>query len=183
TPELKVLDKDNRAIAAHRAAPLGDGFVDLTLPEDGDYKVRLVQFAHQIGGPDLFYRLTITTAPWIDVVFPSMVEPGKTSDVTVYGRNLPGGQIDPDVIVGGRALEKVTVKVTPPKGSKTPQRLKFSGNVAPTMAALDGFEYRLKNDAGFSNGVLLTFARAPVVLEKEPNDTLETAQLVPVPRE
>src|SRR5262249_19638501 len=87
TPEIKILDKDNREIAAHRAAPLADGLVDLTLDEDGDYKIRLVQFAHQIGGPELFYRLSITTAPWIDAVFPAIVEPGKTSEVTLYGRN------------------------------------------------------------------------------------------------
>src|SRR5262249_25309771 len=49
--------------------------------------------------------------------------------------------------------------------------------------ALDGFEYRIKTDAGTSNPVLLTFARAPVVLDNGNNDTPETAQEVPVPCE
>ena len=183
SPEIKVVDKDNRQIAASRAAPLTDGLVDVTLPEDGDFKVRLVQFAHQLGGPELFYRLSITTAPWIDAVFPPMVEPGKTSDVTVYGRNLPGGKLDPNVIVGGLALEKMTLKVTPPKAKDAAQRLDFRGNVAPTTAGLDGFEYRIKNAAGSSNPFLMTFASGPVVLEKESNDTPETAQVVTVPCE
>ena len=44
------------------------------------------------GGPDYFYRLSISTAPWIDAVFPPVVEAGKATQVTIYGRNLPGGQ-------------------------------------------------------------------------------------------
>jgi hypothetical protein len=183
TPEIKVLDKDNRAIAAHRAAPLADGLVDVTLPEDADYKVRLVQFAHQLGGPDLFYRLNITTGPWIDAVFPPMVEPGKATQVTLYGRNLPGGKLDPHAVLGGRALEKVVVTITPPKDALALQRLTFSGNTPPVLGTLDGFEYRLKSGPLSSNAVLLTYAQGPVVLEKENHDTAETAQEVPVPCE
>jgi hypothetical protein len=183
TPEIKVLDQDNREIAAGRAAPLMDGLVDLTLPEDGDYKVRLVQFAHQIGGPELFYRLSITTAPWIDAVYPPMIEPGKEAEVTVYGRNLPGGAIDPAAIVGGRPLETVKVKIKAPKGSAAAQRLRFSGNVLPTVATLDGFEYRIKSAYGTSNPFLITYAHAPVVLGQEHLGAAENAQPVKVPCE
>jgi hypothetical protein len=183
TPEIKVLNQFNRELVSHRAAPLHDGFIDLTLPEDGDYKVRLVEFAHQLGGPDLFYRLSLSTLPWIDVVYPPMVEPGKSSEVTVYGRNLPGGQLDPSVIVGGRVLEKLTVTIVPPKDPQAQIRLTFGGHLPPVMAMVDGFEYRIKNGTGASNPFLMTFARGPVVLEKEPNDTPETAQEVSVPCE
>jgi hypothetical protein len=183
TPEIKVVDKDNREIAAGRAAPLNDSMVDLTLPEDGDFKVRLVQFAHQLGGPDLFYRLTITTGPWIDAVFPPMVEPGKETEVTVYGRNLPGGKSDPAVVVGDRTLESVKVKITPPKGSKAKYRLQYGGNVLPTVATLDGFEYRIKNAVGMSNPFLITYAQAPVVLGQEHVGAAPTPQMVKVPCE
>jgi hypothetical protein len=182
-PEIKVLDPDGREIAAHRAAPLADGFVDVTLSVDGDYKVRLVQFAHQIGGPDLFYRLSITTGPWIDAVFPPTVAPGKTAKVTLYGRNLPGGKLDPNIVVGGKALEVLTVSVTAPKDPAALQRVNFGGHLPPQVATLDGFEYRFKKGKMSSNPVLLSYATAPVVLEKEPNDTPETAQEVAVPCE
>jgi hypothetical protein len=112
-----------------------------------------------------------------------MVEPGKTSQVTVYGRNLPGGQLDPTMLIGGRALEKVTVTITPPKDPTAVHRLAFSGHLPPVMGGVDGFEYRIKNAAGSSNPFLITYARGPVVLEKEPNDTAETAQDVTVPCE
>ena len=34
-------------------------------------------------------------------------EPGKTAQLTVYGRNLPGGKPDPAVVVDGKILEKI----------------------------------------------------------------------------
>jgi hypothetical protein len=183
TPEIKVLDKNLREMIAVHASPLQDCLVDVTLPEDGDYTIRLVQFAHQIGGPDLFYRLNITTGPWIDAVFPHVIAPGQTADVTVYGRNLPGGTLDPNIVVGGRPLEKLTVKVTAPKEPAAVSRLTFGGNVPPVTAVLDGFEYRLKGPAGSSNGVLMTFARAPVVLEKGDHESVDKAQVIKVPCE
>jgi hypothetical protein len=183
TPEIKLLDPAEREIGYSHAAPLADGLLDVTLSQDGDYKVRLVQFAHQLGGPDVFYRLSITTAPWIDAVFPPMVEPGKESEVTVYGRNLPGGKLDPAVVVHGRPLEKLKVRITPPKDAKAAQHLQFGGNVLPTIAVLDGFEYRIKNEAGSSNPFLMTFARAPVVVGEEHTGIPDAPQGVKVPCE
>src|SRR5204862_7717239 len=131
--------------------------------EDGDYYVRLYEFTHTQGTPDHVYRLTITTAPWIDAIHPAVVEPGKSTSVTVYGRNLPGGQLDPTSVVDGRVLEKITVQVTPPANAG----LTYTGRLTPPSGALTGFEYRVKNGAGTSNPFLLTYATAPVVLDNE----------------
>ena len=49
-------------------------------------------------------------------VYPPMIEPGKPAQVTLYGRNLPGGSPDPAATIGGRPLEQLTVTVTPPPG-------------------------------------------------------------------
>src|SRR5262249_9857993 len=62
-----------------------DALLDCTLPEDGDYYLRVFAFTYTQGSPEHFYRLSITTAPWIDAVFPPVVEPGKTATLTVYG--------------------------------------------------------------------------------------------------
>jgi hypothetical protein len=161
----------------------GDAVLDCTLPEDGDYQVRVFAFTYTVGGPDYFYRLTVSTAPWIDAVFPPVVEPGKTNRLTVHGRNLPGGQPDPSALLDGRPLEKLTVSVDVPNDPPALHRLTFRGLVPPKSAGLDGFEYRLHNDAGASNPVLLTYARAPVVLDNGANDTPETAQEVTLPCE
>src|SRR5262249_55796876 len=157
-----------------------DAVLDAVLPADGDYYVRLFAFTYTQGGPEHFYRLTVSTAPWIDAVFPSVVEPGKETRVTVHGRNLPGGKPDPAAVVDGRLLDKLEVVVKPPLAVG---RLDFPGFVAPPSSGLDGFAFRLKNDTGWSNAYLLTLAQAPVVVELGDNDTAEKAQAVPVPCE
>src|SRR5262245_42512868 len=110
-----------------------DALLDAELPTDGDYYVRVNSFTYTLGGPDYYYRLTISTAPWIDAVIPSIVESGKPTDVTVYGRNLPGGKPDPQARVGGRVLERATLKVNAPGGPAL-YRLAHSGFIPPIGA-------------------------------------------------
>jgi hypothetical protein len=178
---LELYDAKGKQLAAGRDYQDNDALTDCTLPGDGDYYVRVFQFTHTQGTAEHFYRLRISTAPWIDAIFPCVVEPGKATTVTVWGRNLPGGKPDPSAVVDDRVLEKITVSVTAP--SDAGQRLTFSGLVAPRMAGLDGFEYRVRNDAGWSNPFLITLARAPVVLDNGNNDTPETAQAIALPCE
>ncbi len=91
-----------------------DALLDVTLPEDGAYLLRLSCFTYTLGGPDYFYRLTIGTAPWIDAIVPSVVEAGKETQVTIYGRNLPQGQPDPAAIVDGKMLQRASVAFKSP---------------------------------------------------------------------
>ncbi len=160
-----------------------DAVADAVLPEDGEYYVRLCSFTYTLGGQDYFYRLTVSTAPWIDAVYPPVVELGKDAKVTVYGRNLPGGAVDPQALLDGRPLEKAVINVKAPSDAAALHRLAFRGFIQPTSGFLDGFEYRLKNEAGASNPVLIGYAKAPVVIDNEVNGTLDKAQPVPVPCE
>jgi hypothetical protein len=168
-----------REIATARSSMGQDAVLDVTLPADGDYLLRLVQFTYTIGGPDYFYRLNISANPWIESAFPPTIEPGKTADVTLHGFNLPGGTIDPSATIDERPLEKLVVKVTAPADPTGLDKLRYSGLVLPSAAIVDGFEYRL----GASNAKLIAFARAPVVIENDDNDTPEKAQAVTVPCE
>jgi hypothetical protein len=179
--DLEVYNSKGKQLASGRDYNNNDALTDCTLPEDGDYFVRLFHFTHTQGTAEHFYRLSISTTPWIDAIFPCVVEPGKTTAVTVYGRNLPGGKAEPSALVDDRMLEKITVNVTAP--SNTGQHLAFSGLVTPKMAGLDGFEYRVRNDAGWSNPFPITLARAPVVLDNGNNDTPAAAQPVTLPCE
>jgi hypothetical protein len=166
-----------------RGYHVNDAVVDATLPEDGDYYARVFGFSYTVGGPDCFYRLTISQAPWIDAVYPPVVEPGKDAKVTLIGRNLPGGKLDPQLTLDGRALEQAQVTIKAPSGPQAEQRLAYSGLILPSASALDGFEYRAHNEHGKSNPALVLFARAPVVLDNEANDTPETAQKLTLPCE
>ena len=112
---IEVFDAADRRLAENRNYHGDDALTDVTVPADGDYYVRIFEFTHLQGGPDSFYRLSITTAPWIDAVYPMAVEPGKPATVTVYGRNLPGGKPDPNAVVNGRAIETLSVTINVPE--------------------------------------------------------------------
>jgi hypothetical protein len=182
-PTLEIYDARGRLLASNRNYLHNDAVTDAVLSEDGVYHVRLCEFTHAAGGPEFYYRLSVSTAPWIDAVHPCVLEPGKATEVTVWGRNLPGGKLDPSAVAGDRVLEKTTSTIAVPSDPAGLQRLAYSGRVEPIAAGLDGFEYRLRNESGTSNPFLLTFARAPVVVDNEANDTPLTAQDVPLPCE
>ncbi len=165
-------------LGSNRGYQGNDAVLDAMLPDDGDYYVRLHGFTYTQGGPDFFYRLTIGTSPWIDAVFPSIVEAGKESVVTVIGRNLPEGRPVGDMHPGGRALESIVLKVKPTAAAAG---LALTGFVAPPASFADGFEVRLRGSAGSSNGYLLHVAGSPVVKDDDGNDSPATAQRIQVP--
>jgi hypothetical protein len=198
---IDVFDSTGTRLATSRHYHNEDALADVTLKSSGDYYVRVYEYTHVEGSPEHFYRLTISTAPWIDAVVPPMVEPGKTSTVTVYGRNLPGGE---PVEEGGpgqgtgvreasvelRAsnfarsplttqqspLQRVAATIQAPGDAKALHQLTFSGLIAPKSAGLCGFEYRIHNAAGASNPFLMTYATAPVILDSGAHDSAAKAQ-------
>jgi len=182
-PALQLYSKNGTLLASNRDYNGTDALLDKVLPEDGDYYVRLYAFTYTQGGPEHFYRLTITTAPWIDAVFPPVVLPGQDTTLTIHGRNLPGGKPDPTAVIDGSVLDKLTVTVKAPGDAQAVQRLDYPGLILPRSSELDGFAYRLSNESGQSNPYLLTYARAPVVLDRDDNDTADRAQEVAIPCE
>jgi hypothetical protein len=177
---LEVYDAKGKLITSNRNYNRYDALCDLMPTEDGDFHVRLFEFTHTQGTPEHFYRLTIGTAPWIEAVHPCVLEPGKPTQVTIYGRNLPGGKPEPGLSSDDAPLEKITVTITPPVDSS---QLNYSGFLPPSAAQLEGFEYRIKNDTGWSNPFLLTFARAPLVVDSDAVKTPEMPQAITVPCE
>lgn len=180
---LEIYDAKGKLIAHNRNYDYYDALADAVLDVDGDFYVRVFEFTYTMGTAEHFYRLSITTAPWIDAIFPPVVEPGKPAQLTIHGRNLPGGVADPTAVIEGSVLEKLTVTVPVPADPASLQRLNFSGWLGTKSAALDGFEYRLKGPGGASNPYLLTYAKAPVVVDNGANDTMETAQAITLPCE
>jgi hypothetical protein len=176
-PLVEVYDATGRRLVGQNGP---DAITDFVPAADGEYFVRVAQFTYTAGGPQYFYRLTATTNPWIDAVFPPMVEPGKPAQVTVYGRNLPGGAPEPGAFADGRPLEKLVVTVNAPAEAA---KLAYRGRVEPRSGGADGFEYRIKGQGGVSNGVLIGVAQEKVTVEKEPNDRPEQATDIPAPGE
>lgn len=147
-----------------------DPFLEVRPQNDTDYVIALSDILYR-GGAEHFYRLSISTKPHIDFIWPPTAEPGSTQEFTVYGRNLPGGS-NSGVTVNGDLLESKTVTITLPKATAVPIG-HFPGQ--PRQGILPGFNYSLDG----SNTVRIGFATAPVVTE----DSVEDVQEVSVPVE
>ncbi len=182
-PFVEVYAPDGRRLAGGRNYRDGDALADFVAPADGDYLARVSEFAYQAGTPDHVYRLTVAAGPWVDAVYPPVVEAGRPTAVTVYGRNLPGGKPSP-YSADGRPLEQLAVTLTPPTDPAAAARLAFRDRVEPPVGLQDGFEYRLAGPAGPSNAVPVFFARGPVHVKKSAGGlTPATAEPVGVPCE
>ena len=57
------------------------------------------------------YRMKVSEKPYIETVFPAVVQKGKTTQHIVYGRNLPGGKKTGEIINGG-SIESVAVEIS-----------------------------------------------------------------------
>ncbi len=178
---LVVYDSTGRELRRNRDMNRRDPLVDLDVPADGEYTVAVYDFLYE-GGPTYFYRLQAHTGPHIDYIYPPAGVPGKKSQFTIYGRNLPGGQPVAKLTVGGRPLEQLTVSIDVPAGDATAL---LDARVAPTsqQSMLDGFAYQLTSPQGVSSPYLVGFAAAPVTVEVEPNNDPAKPQAVTVPCE
>ncbi len=156
-----------------------DPFIDFDVPADGDYFLRFTDFMYN-GGSENFYRLSVSTHPYVDFITPTGAKPGTTADITFYGRNLPGGE-KTDIMVKGRPLEKVVRKIAVPKDADAVTSLNFGELLRPPTSRMDGMEVRINGDTGTSNAKVLLFSDGPELLEVEPNNTIATGQRIPVP--
>ena len=173
---LLLLAPDGRELERARTG----GLIDHTAAADGPLIVKVHDFTYR-GGDQYFYRLTVTTGPHIDYVFPPAAEQGKTAKVTVFGRNLPGGSPS-KFTMDGKVLDQLTVDLAAPGDPAARQRLATTLSLGGAGAGLDGFEHRVKGANGaLSNPALLTFANAPVIAEAEPNNSPDKAQKVSLP--
>lgn len=143
---------------------LTDPFLDFTAPADGDYVIRLHDMTFQGGLP---YRLVISDHPHIENAFPTAVVPGEKAELTLIGRNLPGGN-----------EAKLTSAIV--KDDVLNRGFAFRNHLPSPSLTARGQQIwpDLKN---LLNPVTLFFADAPVTLDREPNDTAETAQAITLP--
>ena len=182
---VEIFDANGKRISLNRNYKENDALADVTAATDGALFVRVSEFAYQAGTAEYFYRLSITTAPWIDSVYPAAINPTGPTAVTILGRNLPGGKVVAGANVDGRPLESLSVTIAPPTGAGG--NYTFRGYTPPAQALLDGFEYSLKGPGGASNIVPIYLTDAKVTLEKDAgaggNDKPETAEEIAVPGE
>jgi hypothetical protein len=155
-----------------------DPTVDYTAPEDGDYVFAVSDFFYG-GGATHFYRMQFHTRPHIDFIFPPAGLPGKNTEYTVYGRNLPGGQLAGDIQLNGQPLQSVKRSVNIPNDWAKNSMPASGEYMYPAAAMVNSVPFQVDG----SNVVGLGIARANVIVEKQDNDAPEQAEKVTVPCE
>ena len=172
-PVIAAIDAAGSEVEASRR----EGLLDLTVPSDGAYVIKLHDLTFA-GGPEYFYRLTLTTGPHLDFVFPPYGAAGTKGKFTLYGRNIPGGTAANITALDGKPLEKLDVEIDIPTTANT----RMDGLASPAAASVPGFSYRLKSPQT-SSAVFIGFSGSPVVSEQEPNNDAGHAQKLTPPCE
>jgi hypothetical protein len=180
---LVLFDSAGGEVARNNDALRRDPLIDFTAPADGVYNLQLYDFLYKGGSPEYAYRLTISTAPLIDFVFPAAGLPGSKGTYSLYGRNLPGGAKTDVVGLDAKPLEKLDVQIELPADPQMRFRLPIYSLIEPQDAGMDAFVYRFNSPQGDSNAVPIFYATAPVVVEQEPNSEPAQAQKVTTPCE
>jgi hypothetical protein len=177
-PVLELTDDGGRRLAHARQELHRDPVIDAVLPADATYYLKVYDFLYR-GGPDYVYRLGAGSIPHIDFIMPPAGVAGSTAKYTLFGRNLPGGE-PAGIKIDGRPLEKCEVAITLPSSAP----LAPAHTILRSLdAGLGVVSYVAKTPFGESNPVLIGLAPRAPILEREPNDTPETAQEMPAPGE
>lgn len=174
SPVLAVLNSAGHEIASARKG----GLLDFTAPSDGQFCASIHDLTYA-GGPDYFYRLTISKGPYVDFIFPPAGAPGSKATFTLYGRGLPGGK--PANLMGAdkKPLEKLDVEIALPTADDAAHK----SFTHPVSAVDDGIFYSVKSADGSSNPVFIGFSTDALSREVEPNNKAGQAQKISVPCE
>ena len=179
---LVLMNPAGRELVRARDTVGSDPVLDFTAPAEGFYVLKVFDAVYG-GGPDYFYRLSVTPSAYVDFVFPPSAPAGSNNQFTIYGRNLPGGQPADGLTIGGAALQRLVVNIAMPADEAAKTQLASTTTTPVRSAWQDGIEFRLPTPAGPANPVTVYFARGPVITEVEPNDQAPQAQKITLPCE
>lgn len=85
---LEVLNPRGEVIAENSDTFGADSFIRFTAPEAGTYTIRIHDIRFE-GLQHFVYRLTISSGPWLDRVYPLGGQRGKSVELQLAGANLP----------------------------------------------------------------------------------------------
>jgi len=177
--DLTVATVDGRPLASNRGYRGGDAVVQFTAPSDGEYVARVASFAYVTGGPDHFYRLTVTTKPWVDAVYPPLWLTDAKA-LTAYGKNLPGAKPDTAVASSGQPALAMPLNF-PGKPTAKVDELRTGLVVAPSGGFVDAESLAIPALDLASPAPLVLFPQGKVTVESGDNDSPEKAIAVTVP--
>ena len=159
---IEVYGPDKKRLVTERDTFRNDPYVNVTLPADGTYQVKVRDLTYT-GGVQHIYRLGIHKKPHIEFVMPPSGVPGTTGSYTLYGYNLPGGKTS-DLSVDETPLQEVQVQIAIPA---KPATLQMGEQGFPHEVSADGFSYVWETPVGSSNPVTIYFAEGKIVRDEQ----------------
>ena len=140
------------------------GFLDVTPRVSGAYFIEVHDRTFR-GGEEFPYRLLATRGPHLDFAHPSVLRLGHTNHVTLFGRNLPGGQPSGRSAADGHALEKMDAEiVVPSENLAAVWPLEFLRRPAGVAVASEAITWRLITANKSSNPIRFSLSTQPVVV-------------------
>jgi hypothetical protein len=172
---LEVYDAAGKRLAVNRGYTGIDSLVDFLVSADGTYFVKVFDLSY-LGSPAHFYRLEIDTKPRVEFVLPSVVTRGKSTRVTLFGRNLAGapGSVNAPASL---ALDTVEVEITPPA---TDRHEAMPLLLRPAQMTVDAFAYQ---HPGSHAPIFISVTDLPVTVGASSNSAPDRAQEISVPGE
>ena len=159
---VEVYGPDQRRLVSERDTFRHDPYINLTLPQDGTYLVKVHDLTYS-GGAQYIYRLGVHKKPHIEFIMPPSGTPGATEQFTLYGYNLPGGKLS-DWSIDDKPLQEVQVSVALPAKATT---LEMGEQGFPHEVSADGFSYVWNSPAGSSNPVTIYFADGKIIRDEQ----------------
>lgn len=172
-PRLELISPTGKVIATNHHYRGGDALICQKITQAGKYLVRVSEWAYNRGGPDFVYRLYAGSGPWIETIRPLALPAQPSLPVTLTGFGLT-----PTSQGKGPASETWTLSTHPHQF----QPLAYLGR--PERRQCD--ETLLSWNPGLPTGtpqpaLTLPVTNLPVAVEKETNDSFETAQEIATP--
>ena len=180
---LDLFAPDGKPLAESQDVYGLDPMLDVTLPTDGRYTLRVQDLTYAGSSTGHTYRLMIHDGPHLDAVLPTTARPGELTTFTLFGRNL-GGAPAPGFLVNGQQCERKEVTKRVPWQHAPGESTTRFGPVFSWMASRQGFSLGGEQTAA-GRGLFVAQATEPVVHEVEqPADSDQAiAQLVEPPCE
>lgn len=159
---VEIYGPNQRRLASERDTFRSDPYINLTLPQDGTYQIKVYDLTYS-GGAQHIYRLSLHKKPHIEFIIPPSGTPGTTSNYTLYGYNLPGGKVS-NLSIGKEPLQEVQVQIALPA---KPTTLQMGEQGFSYESSSDGFPYVWESSAGSSNPVTVFYAEGKIVQDQQ----------------
>ena len=170
---LELFDSTGRRLAVNRGYFGVDPLIDLQIPADGSYFVRLSDLT-STGGPDHFYRLEIDTGLRVAFTIPTVIPRGQKSSVAVYGWNLAAA---PRTKTNPGEFDRVEIDI-PAAAAQPTWPLPTTQH--PASVVLESMAYQFP---GAPTPAVIGITDLPVVIGRSDHHSSESAQEISIPCE